>query len=316
MTGRILFLDDRLPLCYDKAFLSDGGTPMKTFKRSADCLAVLAALFYALNAPLSKLLLQDVPPGMMAALLYLGAGLGMLLLSPVRRASGKEADSGFSRHDMPYVAGMIALDIAAPLCLMWGLRTTSPASVSLLNNFEIAATSIIALVIFHEAISRRLWCAIGLVTLASVLLSLDSPASVTFSPGSLLVLGACVCWGFENNCTRMLSHGDPLRIVIIKGLGSGLGALLVALLSGEALPGMDKIPLVLLLGFVSYGLSVYCYVRAQRTLGAARTSAYYAIAPFAGVAISFLLFREMPGMTFLLALPLMLLGTRLTAREG
>lgn len=131
-----------------------------------------------------------------------------------------------------------------------------------------------------------------------------------------MVLGACVCWGFENNCTRMMSHADPLEIVVIKGLGSGAGAMLVALLSRESLPAWGLIPLVMLLGFVSYGLSVYFYVYAQRSLGAAKTSAYDAIAPFAGVAISFLIFRENPGLQFFIALPLMLLGTWLTASEG
>lgn len=279
----------------------------------ADVFAILAALFYALNAPLSKVLLGDVPPGMMASMLYLGAGLGMLLLTPVRRVAGLAPQEHLSRRDLPYTIGMVLLDIAAPLLLMYGLRLTSPANASLLNNFEIVATSVIALAIFRERISCRLWLGIGTVMAASILLSVEDLSSLSFSAGSLLVLGAGVCWGFENNCTRMMSHADPLEIVVIKGLGSGAGAMLVALLSGERLPEAGMIPLVLLLGFVSYGLSVYCYVYAQRSLGAAKTSAYYAIAPFAGVAISFLIFRENPGLQFFIALPLMLLGTWLTA---
>lgn len=281
----------------------------------ADVFAILAALFYALNAPLSKVLLGDVPPGMMASLLYLGAGVGMLLLTPVRRMAGLAPQEHLGRRDLPYTIGMIVLDVAAPVLLMYGLRLTSPANASLLNNFEIVATSVIALVIFRERISRRLWLGILTVMAASALLSLEDMSSLSFSTGSLLVLGACVCWGFENNCTRMMSHADPLEIVVIKGLGSGAGAMLVALMSGESLPQAGMIPLVMLLGFVSYGLSVYFYVYAQRSLGAAKTSAYYAIAPFAGVAISFLIFRENPGLQFFIALPLMLLGTWLTASE-
>lgn len=282
----------------------------------ADVFAILAALFYALNAPLSKVLLGDVPPGMMASLLYLGAGVGMLLLTPVRRMAGLAPQEHLGRRDLPYTIGMIVLDVAAPVLLMYGLRLTSPANASLLNNFEIVATSVIALVIFRERISRRLWLGILTVMAASALLSLEDMSSLSFSTGSLMVLGACVCWGFENNCTRMMSHADPLEIVVIKGLGSGAGAMLVALLSRESLPAWGLIPLVMLLGFVSYGLSVYFYVYAQRSLGAAKTGAYDAIAPFAGVAISFLIFRENPGLRFFIALPLMLLGTWLTASEG
>lgn len=104
-----------------------------------------------------------------------------------------------------------------------------------------------------------------------------------FSCGSLLVLLACVSWGFENNCTRMMSDSDPLEIVVVKGFGSGLGSLLIAFAAGEVLPALKLIPAVMFLGFVSYGLSIFFYVYAQRTLGAALTSAFYAVAPFIGV---------------------------------
>ena len=277
-------------------------------------LAILAAVFYALNAPFSKLLLRDVDPSTMASLLYLGAGVGMALLLPLRRGSSK-GGSGLTRADAPYAVAMVVLDIVAPVLLMNGLTRTSSANAALLNNFEIVATSLIALAVFHERIDRRLWCAIGVVTLASMLLSVEDAQSLAFSGGSLLVLLACVCWGFENNCTRMMSHGDPLYIVVIKGLGSGAGAAVVAWLSGAAMPELPLIPLAMLLGFVSYGLSVYCYVYAQRSLGAARTSAYYAIAPFVGVGISFLMFQETPGPLFLIAMALMLWGSWLLSVE-
>ncbi len=52
-----------------------------------------------------------------------------------------------------------------------------------------------------------------------------------------------------------------------------------------------KIGMALVLGFVAYGLSIYFYVRAQRDLGAAKTSAFYAAAPFIGVILSFAIFR-------------------------
>ena len=283
-------------------------------KLSPVWMAILAAVFYALNAPFSKLLLGSVDASAMASLLYLGAGIGMLLLLPLHRGKEKR-QSGLTARDVPYGIAMVVLDIAAPLLLMHGLRYTTSANAALLNNFEIVATSLIALVIFHEKIDRRLWCAIGVVTLASMLLSLEDAQSLNFSGGSLLVLGACVCWGFENNCTRMMSHADPLYIVVIKGLGSGAGAGLVMLLSGEAYPAWPLILLALLLGFVSYGLSVYFYVYAQRDLGAARTSAYSAIAPFVGVALSFLMFRTLPGVLFFIALALMIWGSWLLSVE-
>ncbi len=272
--------------------------------------AILAAALYALNAPVSKLLLQNVPPTMMAGFLYLGAGLGMALMGLARSKTGHgKKEAHLTKKDLPYTVGMVVLDIAAPIFLMIGLTRTTAANASLLNNFEIVATSLIALLIFKEKIGKRLWLAIGLITLSSILLSVEDASSFRFSLASLFVLAACVCWGLENNCTRNLSHSDPLEIVVIKGFGSGIGSVVIGLIVGEALPMWSDILKILLLGFVAYGLSIYFYVYAQRDLGAAKTSAYYAVAPFIGVLLSLIIFRELPGLLFFIALTIMILGT-------
>lgn len=285
-------------------------------KRFAVVYAILAAALYALNSPMSKLLLADVQPAMMASLLYLGAGAGMLLLTFVQKGTHREStEMKLTKKDLPYTLGMIVLDILAPIFLMLGLQQTTAENASLLNNFEIVATSMIALLIFREKLSRRFWLALGLITLSSLLLSVEDARSFSFSIGSLYVLLACCCWGMENNCTRMLSQSDPQQIVIVKGFGSGVGSMIVALIAGEALPDASKLLLVLLLGFVAYGLSIYFYVYAQRFLGAARTSAYYAVQPFIGVLLSLLIFREMPGMLFFAALALMIGGTWLVTKD-
>lgn len=279
--------------------------------------AVLAAALYALNSPFSKLLLLQVTPTVMAGLLYLGAGIGMLILGLARKMARTEnREKRLTRSDLPYTAGMIVLDIAAPVFLMVGLANTSSANASLLNNFEIVATALIALLVFKEAVTKRLWLAIALITLSSIILSFEDASSLQFSAGSLFVLLACVCWGLENNCTRMLSQSDPLEIVVIKGFGSGLGSLAIARAIGEPLPALPYIPLVLLLGFVAYDLSIFFYVYAQRRLGAARTSAYYAVAPFIGVALSLLIFREWPGISFFVALLIMIAGTYFASTDA
>ncbi len=282
----------------------------------AVCCAVSAAALYALNAPVSKLLLRNVSPAIMAGFLYLGAGLGMALMGLVRTRTGHgKREKHLAKKDLPYVLGMVVLDIAAPVFLMVGLTRTTSANAALLNNFEIVATSVIALLIFREKISKRLWTAIGLITLSSVLLSVEDAGSLRFSSGSLFVLAACVCWGLENNCTRCLSKSDPLEIVVIKGIGSGIGSVIIGLAVGKALPIWGDILKILLLGFVAYGLSIYFYVYAQRDLGAAKTSAYYAIAPFIGVLLSFIIFRDLPGMLFFIALAIMIAGTWLVNRD-
>ena len=259
--------------------------------------------------------LPDARIERLAAFLYLGAGLGLLLYGLAGKALGHNpVRAPLTRKELPYTLAMIALDIAAPIFLMLGLSRTSASNASLLNNFEIVATSLIALLIFKEHISRRLWLAIGLVTLASMILGFEGSGSLTFDVGSLFVLCACLCWGFENNCTRMLSSKSSVQITVIKGCFSGLGSLLVALLLREPLPGLNWILCILLLGFVAYGLSINFYIMAQSHLGAAKTSAFYSIAPFLGVAFSMVL-GERPGVQFYLGLLVMVLATWLMIRD-
>jgi drug/metabolite transporter (DMT)-like permease len=278
-------------------------------------LAVLAAILYGVSAPLAKLLLVEISPILLAAALYLGAGIGLLTLRLARfHRKTRVAEAALSRGDWPLVLVMVVLDVAAPILLMIALTLSPAAHVSLLNNFEIVATALVALLIFKEAIGRRMWLAIILITAASFLLSVGDNGFFSFSAGSLLVLAACVCWGFENSCTRLLSAKDPLEIGIFKGFGSGIGSLVIAVAVGQFAIG-PYLWLALLLGFLSYGLSIYFYVLAQRTLGAARTSAYYAVAPFAGVALAMILFGQQLTWLFAAAVVIMLAGASLAASE-
>lgn len=282
----------------------------KSVQKSAVFFAVLAAILYSINSPASKLLLNEVPATMMAALLYLGAGIGVFIVSLFQRIFSKgQKERPLSKKDLPYTIAMIVLDIMAPILLMLGLTLTTAANTSLLNNFEIVATSFIAMWIFNEKISQRLWLGIILVTISSIVLSVKDVSSFSFSVGSILVIAACICWGLENNCTRMLSCKNPLQIVIIKGCFSGMGSLIIALALGEKIPGFLYVVLALCLGFVSYGLSILFYIYAQRHLGAAKTSTYYAIAPFIGAIVSIVIFRDKPTLSFLIAFIIMIIGT-------
>lgn len=274
-------------------------------------LALLAAVLYAVNLPFSKLLLGQVGSLTLAGLLYLGAGAGMALLSLFHRDDAPR----LGREDLAPTLGMILLDVAAPILLMLGLRGGEAASASLLGNFEIVATALFALLLFRERVSRTLWAALGCITLSCGVLSFQGAESLRFSAASLLVLGAACCWGLENNCTRRLSSKSAREIVILKGFFSGGGSLCLARLAGESLPPLGVALRAMGLGFVSYGLSIFFYVRAQRELGAARTSAYYSVNPFVGSLLALLLLREGLGPGYFAALPVMLLGVGLATAD-
>ncbi|MBR1797766.1 MAG: DMT family transporter [Clostridiales bacterium] len=282
-------------------------------RKKAIFFAILAAALYALSSPLSKMLMNTIPPSFMAGLLYLGAGIGMLCVLPFR--GGEETSERFTKKDIPYLIGMVILDIIAPVSLMFALTGSPAANISLINNFEIVTTSIIALVLFKEKISAKLWSGITLITIASILLSFEGSESLTFSRYSLFALIACLAWGFENNCTRTLSSKDPAKIVVVKGIGSGTGAVIVALLTGESLSLSPHIIYALLLGFAAYGLSVFFYIRAQRYLGAAKTSAYYAVSPFIGALLSLIIYKELPTLLLIIAFLIMAVGAVVVTKE-
>lgn len=288
----------------------------KNSVKSGICLALIAAALYAINSPLSKLLLDYLPPTLMAGFLYIGAGVCMLALALLRKVRKTErTETKLTKRELPYIVAMILLDIAAPVCLLLGLKSTTAANASLLNNFEIVATAVIALVVFKEKINFRLWLGILFITLSCMVFSFEDLSSLQFSYGSLLILLACVCWGFENNCTKKISSKDPLEIVLLKGIFSGLGSLLIGFIIGERITVLWSVFAVIGVGFVAYGLSIFFYVHAQRILGAARTSAYYAVSPFIGTLLSLVIFREIPHYTYFIALALMIIGAWLSSQD-
>lgn len=281
---------------------------MMNKKNTAVLLALLAAIFYAINTPFSKILLNEIPVTFMAAFLYLGAGVGVGLMY-LFHINKEDKSERLTRADLPYTVGMIVLDIAAPIFLMLGISIGSASNASLLGNFEIVATTLIALLVFKEKVTQKLWIAIGFITVSSIVLSFDGVESFQFSWGSLFVILATCCWGLENNCTRKISDKSTYEIVLLKGIFSGGGSFIVATVIGETLPQIKYICMAMLLGFVAYGLSIFMYIRAQRDLGAAKTSAYYAVAPFVGTFLAFVINGEKLTIVYFIGLIFMTIGS-------
>lgn len=278
--------------------------------------ALLAALFFGASAPISKLLLGEVPPILMAGFLYLGSGTGISLVKLSQRMTSTPKEAGIRRPDVGWLAGAILSGgILAPIILMVSLENTPASTASLLLNFEGVATTVIALFFFHESISRRAFAAIFAITLASIFLSTNFQSGFGFSLGALGILLACTLWGLDNNLTRNISAKDPLTIVAWKGLVAGTFSLLLGLWLGQQLPALTSILGILLLGFISYGLSTMLFIYSMRGLGASRTSALYGTAPLAGVILSIIIFHDPITLPFVVAAILMVAGALLLAKE-
>ncbi|MDD5502190.1 MAG: DMT family transporter [Candidatus Thermoplasmatota archaeon] len=280
--------------------------------------ALLAAALFGASAPASKTLLGDIEPLPLAGFLYLGSGIGLLIFWLFGRLAGnaKSAEAGLAKKDAPWLAGaIIAGGVAAPVLLMTGLKTTPAATASLLLNFESAATALIAALAFREHIGKRIWVAVACMTFGSVALSLNIEGGWGFSVGAIGILGACAFWGIDNNLTAKISAKNPSQIAIVKGICAGTFSLMLAFATGSAFPGAVSITYAMLLGSLSYGASLVLFISAMRSLGAARSGALFATGPFFGVVISLIAFKELPGIEFLVSLPVMVAGALLLSGE-
>ena len=278
-------------------------------------LALLSAALFGASTPLAKLLLTDVEPWLLAGLLYLGAGMGLAASRLLRGVLGlAETEAPLRRPDLPWLALVIlGGGVLGPLLLMFGLARTGAAGASLLLNLEGLATMAIAWLWFRENVDRRLPLGAFAILAGAVVLSWQGATDVAW--GSMLIAGACLCWGIDNNLTRRLSSADPVQIAMLKGMVAGAVNLGLALLLGAGLPSPGVTLAVGAVGFLGYGVSQVLFVLALRHLGTARTGAYFSLAPFVGAALSVALLGEALSAQVLLAGALMGLGLWLHLSE-
>ncbi|TAK54042.1 MAG: DMT family transporter [Gammaproteobacteria bacterium] len=279
--------------------------------------ALVAALLFGASTPLAKLLVGGMPPLLLAGLLYLGSGLGLGLLLMLRHLRDPEATRQLyiPRGQIPWLLGAIFFGgIVGPALLLWGLTVVDGATASLLLNVEGVLTAVIAWIIFRENADRQIVLGMVAIVAGGALLSWE-PGPATVSVGSLLIVGACLCWAIDNNLTRNVAGNDAMLVACLKGLVAGACNTGLALTSGASLPSAVALSGSLLVGFLGYGLSLTLFVVGLRTLGTARTGAYFSVAPLFGVIISLALWPEPPSALFWSAAMLMGLGVWLHVRE-
>ena len=256
-------------------------------------LALVSALLFGASAPCAKILLGAMPPQLLAGLLYLGAGVGLAAVHGGRAALGTPAsEAPLRRHDLPLLAAVVLFGgLAGPLLLMLGLSRTSAAAGSLLLNLEGLATMLIAWVVFRENVDRRLMLGAFAILAGAGVLSWGGEG-VRLDAGAGFIAAACLAWGIDNNLTRKLSSADPVVMAIIKGLIAGSVNVVLALLLGAAVPPAATVGAAAVVGFLGVGVSLVLFMLALRHLGAARTGAYFSLAPFIGAVVSVALLRE------------------------
>jgi drug/metabolite transporter (DMT)-like permease len=259
-------------------------------------LALTSAALFGASTPFAKTLVGEVHPALLAAILYLGSGLGLLLVRSAQRLF--QADQAPRSEHLGRVgalwlgAAILFGGVVGPVLLMYGLTMTPASSASLLLNMEGVLTALLAWFVFRENFDRRIAIGMASIVAGAVVLSWQGQATLTNMLGPLAVVGACLAWAIDNNLTRKVSLSDPVKIAMLKGLVAGAINMVLALLIGASLPSPTSLLAGALLGFIGYGLSLVLFVLALREIGTARTGAYYSTAPFIGAVIAFVVLRE------------------------
>ncbi|HEX9173874.1 MAG TPA: DMT family transporter [Telluria sp.] len=281
--------------------------------------ALMAAVLFGASAPFAKTLLGEMSPIMLAAMLYLGSGIGLAAWYGARAIAAGRASVRADRlttRDWPWLLGATAFGgILGPILLLVGLSATAASTASLLLNTEGVFTAALAWFAFKENFDRRIFVGMLLIVAGSVVLNWPAGPVGGVPWAGLAILGACLCWGIDNNLTRKISASDAVQIAAVKGLVAGAVNLALALTLGQALPAAGSALVAALLGFGSYGLSLVLFVLALRHLGTARTGAYFSVGPFIGAALSLVVFGETPAMGFWAAALLMAAGIWLHLTE-
>ena len=264
--------------------------------RTAVIYALASAALFGISTPAAKLLLGSIDPMMLAGLFYCGAGIGVAALR--RFAAGtftraEAAEVALGRRDIPWLAGAIACGgVAGPLMLMFGLARTDAATASLLLTLEGVVTALMAWFLFHENFDRRIALGMACLMTGAVILSWSETPTIEGLLGPILIAGACVAWGLDNNLTRKVSLSDPLQIVELKGLIAGPVNLALAAWAGASPPTLSASLIAAVIGFLGYGVSLALFVVALRHLGSARTGAYFSTAPFLGALAAVVALKE------------------------
>jgi len=278
-------------------------------------LALLAAFLFGGSTPFVKLLVGELPPLVLAGLLYLGCGLGLAVIRLLRDRSWKT--SGLAADEWRWFGAAIVFGgVLGPILLVFGLTRIEASAASLLLNLEAVFTAVLAWIVFKENADRRIVLGMLLIVAGGAMLAWPVSGSGTPDWIALLAIAAaCLCWGIDNNLTRRVSASDALFIAGTKGLVAGMVNTALALSLGAALPAWPAASAAMAVGFFGYGLSLVLFVMALRGLGSARTGAYFSTAPFIGAAISILLLNEHTPAPFWFAAGLMGLGVWLHLTE-
>jgi drug/metabolite transporter (DMT)-like permease len=270
-----------------------------------------AAVLFGVSAPVASVLAGDMPALVLAGLLYMGAAVAVAPSVVRHRPSVTAVSAGWG----PLAVAVVFGGALGPVLLVAGLARTSAATASLLLNFELVATVLLAATLFREHLGARLLAAAALVSAAGVILVWQP--GVAFDIGGLFVIGACACWGLDIAVTSKMDQLSPEQITLTKGLVAGGANLTLGLILASSLDlRAGEVLEALAIGALGYGASITLWVKGARDLGAARGQVIFAAAPFIGAAVAWVVLGDSVTVAQVVAVPLAVVGVGLSLRSG
>ena len=284
-----------------------------TSRRRGQLSGLVAAVLFGCSAPLISTLTGSGSALSIAGLLYAGAALALLSIRLLKGLARDETP--VQPSDAPSLAGLILLGgIVGPIALVLGLARLPAASSSLLLNLETVFTLAIAVLVGREHLGKRGAAAAALTITGAIVLS-DGSLGGANATGVALIALATLAWGIDNNLSQRLSLRDPIQIATVKAIGASLPMLVLALLLGHSFPPVAIGLLLLLIGALGYGLSIWLDLLALRGLGAAREAVIFSTAPFVGALFALVVLRDPVTLNLCVAAGFMGSGVVLLLRE-
>lgn len=268
-------------------------------------LALVSAFLYSFTVIVEKKYINSLNSNEILFLMYLGAGVGLLVIHLFTKNKYKERETRITKKEIPKIILIVICELLASFSIIEALKSIDASLVSLLTIFEIVMTSLCAYYIFKDPIEKNEVIAIVFVLLGSFILNFKNGIISNINVNSLLVIFACLCWGINNNITASISSKEPAFFTSIKCSSVAILYLILSIIDNGV---TFQYPILILFGFISYGLGILTYAISTRYLGASKATLVFSFSPIFGVILSFIIYSEKLTVTFVISAVLMIIG--------
>ena len=292
--------------------------------------AIASAVLFGISSTLNKIALENVNPLIVAGIIYFLGGVFLfgIHLSPLHRRiltlfeTPTETETKISGKDYGILVVVVLCgSIIAPFMLLHGLNETTAFNASLLLNTEPLFTVLIAFIFLKERGTKKDYFGILLLLLGALFLTTDGEfqklALTTQTTGNLLIVGACLFWGIDNNLSRFLSKKrDIVMLTGMKCFIGGFALLVMAIfLKVSFYVPLTSIPYLLSVGALSIAFSILLFFFALREIGSIRTGVLFSTSSLFGAFFAFAILREPFSFKQLFAGLTMILGVYILYRK-